>query len=657
MAGIFISYRREDAQGEARHLFDDLKQHFGGDRVFMDVIGIRPGEDYRKVIDSAVASCEVLITLIGREWLQSKTASGQARLGDPRDFVRLETATALKRDVRVIPVLVQGAAMPGEDSLPDELKPLAFRNAIELSHSRWDYDVRVLIDALERVVTPATPSPAGASPSGTEPKASSPSSTDMRPIWRMAAIGAVAASVLGGGGYWWHQRTTTPSPEAPKAMRAEPVAPVGPKPSIILADFAGQTEETAVKAVRDLGLEPAVKRTATDAARAGTVVAQSPAKGATLSRGDTVELTIAAAATVVAVPNLVGKSARDASQDLQAGNLKATWQREPTDDAKPNSVIRQQPPAGTRVGPGTTVEVTTAVPATVEVPRLTGMTKTDALSLVERLSLKYRVEERRTTSERPGMVVGQSPPAGTRARPDGVIDIQVAVADLRTVADLVGKSVREAADLLQKGDLRPVLVREPNDQATPGVVLRQQPPAGARVSSGAEVTLTIAVATSIEVPRLTGLARSEAADLLKRLGLESKWETVASRQYKAGVVVTQNPEPGARVRRGAAVMLTVAVSGDATAGGRCIQGYVWREAFPGDRVCVTPKAREEVADDNRQAHLRLERDPSKRPYGPDTCAQGYVWREASPKDHVCVRPDARARAAQDNREAASRIAR
>ncbi len=197
MGGIFISYRRDDAQGEALHLFDNLKQHFGVDRVFMDVIAIRPGEDYRKVIDTAVASCDVLITLIGRDWLTSATAAGQPRINDARDFVRLETAAALKRDVRVIPVLLHGATMPTEEALPDELKPLAYRNAIELSHSRWDYDVRLLIEALERVVTAAAPAP------GPPPSTTPTPLTARRSIPRMAAVGAVVAVLIGGAGYWF----------------------------------------------------------------------------------------------------------------------------------------------------------------------------------------------------------------------------------------------------------------------------------------------------------------------------------------------------------------------------------------------------------------------------------------------------------------------
>ena len=86
----------------------------------------------------------------------------------------------------------------------------------------------------------------------------------------------------------------------------------------------------------------------------------------------------------------------------------------------------------------------------------------------------------------------------------------------------------------------------------------------------------------------------------------------------------------------------------------CLQGYVWREAFPGDRVCVTPETRQQAFYDNYYAAAR--RQPGGGAYGPDTCRPGFVWREASPADHVCVTPDTRARAAADNRQAAARRA-
>src|SRR5919199_1178017 len=148
MRAVFISYRREDAEGQAGRLFDDLVMHFGEDSVFMDVAGIEPGRDFRRAIDEHVASCGVLLALIGRSWIDARDEAGRRRLDDPLDFVRLETAAALKRDIPVIPVLVRGASMPRADQLPADLAELAYRNAVELTHARWDSDVQVLIKAL-----------------------------------------------------------------------------------------------------------------------------------------------------------------------------------------------------------------------------------------------------------------------------------------------------------------------------------------------------------------------------------------------------------------------------------------------------------------------------------------------------------------------------
>jgi hypothetical protein len=84
----------------------------------------------------------------------------------------------------------------------------------------------------------------------------------------------------------------------------------------------------------------------------------------------------------------------------------------------------------------------------------------------------------------------------------------------------------------------------------------------------------------------------------------------------------------------------------------CIQGYVWREATPNDRVCVTPEIRTQTAEDNSAADSRI--DPVDRTYGPFTCVQGYVWRETTPNDLVCVTPEVRSQAVADNSQASSR---
>lgn len=152
---IFISYRRDDTEGEAGRLFDDLTREFESKNVFMDVAGIRPGVDFVKAIEENVADCGVLLAIIGPAWATIANSTGQRRLDDPNDFVVLEIASALKREVPVIPVLVHGAKMPAPDQLPESLKSFSYRNSVELSHARWNSDVQLLIEALTTYVAPS----------------------------------------------------------------------------------------------------------------------------------------------------------------------------------------------------------------------------------------------------------------------------------------------------------------------------------------------------------------------------------------------------------------------------------------------------------------------------------------------------------------------
>ena len=153
MGAIFISYRRDDCQGEAGRLYGDLARRFGNGSVFMDVVGIEPGMDFRKVINERVSSCTVLLAVIGRGWLTAMDDSGLRRLDNPRDFVRLETASALKKDdIQVVPIPVHGAKMPEPEELPKDLQGLAYRQAFEMTHARWDSDVAALMNSLDRAV-------------------------------------------------------------------------------------------------------------------------------------------------------------------------------------------------------------------------------------------------------------------------------------------------------------------------------------------------------------------------------------------------------------------------------------------------------------------------------------------------------------------------
>lgn len=152
MRAIFVSYRRHDAEGEAGRLFDDLVEQFGGDSVFMDVAAIEVGRDFRKAIDESISTCGVLLTIIGIGWLEEKNESGSRRLEDPGDFVRAEIASALRRDIPIVPVLVRGAKMPRPDQLPKDIRDLAYRNAVELTHVRWKSDIKLLIRSLRGIL-------------------------------------------------------------------------------------------------------------------------------------------------------------------------------------------------------------------------------------------------------------------------------------------------------------------------------------------------------------------------------------------------------------------------------------------------------------------------------------------------------------------------
>jgi TIR domain-containing protein len=150
---VFLNYRREDTRPYARLLYDALRERWpDDDQVFLDLDRISAGLDFAKAINLAVGSCDVLIAVIGNKWLSVVDAeTGENRLKNHDDYVRLEIEAALNRDVRVIPVLVAGGAIPISQELPQSLVPLTRRNALEMSDTHWDYDIDRLLDALSRI--------------------------------------------------------------------------------------------------------------------------------------------------------------------------------------------------------------------------------------------------------------------------------------------------------------------------------------------------------------------------------------------------------------------------------------------------------------------------------------------------------------------------
>jgi hypothetical protein len=138
---VFIAYRRADAAGYTGRIYDSMVYHLGRWHVFRDIGSLRPGHDFVRQVQRALAFTRVMIVVVGKGWLDARGKAGNRRLDDPFDLHRLEIGTALERRIPVVPVLVDGADMPPAGELPDELRPFAFRQAIRISDDHWDEDV------------------------------------------------------------------------------------------------------------------------------------------------------------------------------------------------------------------------------------------------------------------------------------------------------------------------------------------------------------------------------------------------------------------------------------------------------------------------------------------------------------------------------------
>jgi hypothetical protein len=254
-----MSYRRGDTAYPAGWLYDRLADHYGRGQIFKDVDDIELGDDFVEVITGAVGSCDVLLALIGDQWLTVANAQGRRRLDDHDDFVRLEIEAALARNVRVIPVLVDGAAMPSAEELPDSLARLAHRQALELSPDRFEFETTRLLRRLDEVLaeikaaqaeadaTPGVPQTAAVRPPTAVPE---PPHRSSRP-WLLAGAGiAVVLLVLIIA--LVANRGTTPSPTgsaAPSSVAGVPAtsppaatitSPAADKPVLLRDDFSSR---------------------------------------------------------------------------------------------------------------------------------------------------------------------------------------------------------------------------------------------------------------------------------------------------------------------------------------------------------------------------------------------------------------------------------
>ena len=231
---IFISYRRQETAWPARQLYEVMISRFGADQVFKDVDNINPGDDFVDRLAEAVGSCDILLALIGRQWLGITDESGQRRIDDPADFVRLEIATALGRGVRVIPILLDGATMPRAETLPEDLVALSRRQAVPLDPVT--FDTSRLLATMAETLAPATDAEPAAAPG--EPTSSGgsdgatavaaapePAREDRRPQRRrtLVVLGVIGVVVLVGSAVALLQpRLTSALQPAPSAVSSVP---------------------------------------------------------------------------------------------------------------------------------------------------------------------------------------------------------------------------------------------------------------------------------------------------------------------------------------------------------------------------------------------------------------------------------------------------
>lgn len=141
---IFVSYRRDDAAHVTGRIHDFLASRFGAANVFMDVDSVAPGEDFVRKIGDTIAGCDLFLLVIGPGWLNARTADGRRRIDLPGDFVRIELSAALTRGVKIVPVLVDGAQMPRQEDLPEDVAQMVRHNAVFLGHATFRRDMGAL---------------------------------------------------------------------------------------------------------------------------------------------------------------------------------------------------------------------------------------------------------------------------------------------------------------------------------------------------------------------------------------------------------------------------------------------------------------------------------------------------------------------------------
>lgn len=515
MAGIFISYRRDDSAPYAGRLYDRLTREFSGDAVFMDIDRIEPGDDFVDVINARLDSCDAVIALIGRSWLTCTDRSGARRLDNPDDYIRKELATALARKARVVPVLVGDAEVPRSVDLPDDLKALSRRHAIELSDTRFHTDVDRLIEALRKSGAPLGVSAAGAAPREDE------LTKDAKDPRRM--------------------------PET----TAEPPPAASPQPVPVQLETAAQP--SAAEARRAPGKTPGARKALAALAIAILVLA-------------TGAIFVITRATID-VPDLTGKSLQDARTAIEAAGFTVGGESHiEHETAAEGTVVEQNPVAGARARSRTSVEIKLAAKPRIEVPNVVGEILERAKGLIDRSGLVLAPAQSQESADQPqGTVLKQSPGAGTRVAKGETVQVVVAARPALMLPDVRGQLLAQAKKTLAAGGMRigGIEYRRSSERAE-GTVLDQRPGPDAKLERGSTVNLVVAARPLVEVPDVVGTPLGKARALLDKRGLVLGEITKAGLHDKdtgEPLVRAQSPSASTRIEAGGTVKLVVAEAG------------------------------------------------------------------------------------------------
>ncbi len=145
---IFINYRKEDSSGYALALYNELLKWYEKKTIFKDFHNINPGEDFEEAIEKALSSCNILLVIISDRWIEILTERHKKM--NQQDFVSLEIATALLKNIYTVPITINGASMPDPSELPDDLKKLSRRQSLDIHQTWFESDILKLVDIIDK---------------------------------------------------------------------------------------------------------------------------------------------------------------------------------------------------------------------------------------------------------------------------------------------------------------------------------------------------------------------------------------------------------------------------------------------------------------------------------------------------------------------------